>query len=56
MLRVLRKAELKVVARDIEDQPLCHGGLTINVEIKYKDALLSVLPVKVRNHGVSVQM
>lgn len=54
ILRVLRKAELKVISRDIEDQPLCHGGLTINVEIKYKDALSRVLPVKVLLAGSSI--
>lgn len=47
ILRVFRKAELKVISRDSEDQLLCHGGLIIKVEVKYKDASSRALLVEV---------
>lgn len=37
-LRIHRKAEIVMVARDCYDKQLCHGGLTINVDLKYKDS------------------
>lgn len=37
-LRIHRKAEIVMVAKDCYDKQLCHGGLTINVDLKYKDS------------------
>lgn len=37
-LRIHRKAGIVMVSRDCYDKQLCHGGLTINVELKYKDS------------------
>jgi len=37
-LRVHRKAELQVLAKDIDERPLCHGGLSLHVELKYRDS------------------
>lgn len=37
-LRIHRKAEIVMVSRDCYDKQLCHGGLTINVDLKYKDS------------------
>ncbi|XP_037052205.1 tripartite motif-containing protein 45 isoform X2 [Bradysia coprophila] len=37
-LRINRKAEIVMVSRDCYDKQLCHGGLTINVDLKYKDS------------------
>lgn len=37
-LRMHRKAEIVMISRDCYDKQLCHGGLAINVELKYKDS------------------
>lgn len=37
-LRVHRKTEIKLFSKDVDDRPLCHGGLTIDVQLKYKNA------------------
>lgn len=37
-LRIHRKAEIVMVSRDCYDKQLCHGGLTINVDLKYKNS------------------
>lgn len=37
-LRIHRKAEIIMVSRDCYNKQLCHGGLTINVDLKYKDS------------------
>lgn len=47
-LRVHRKTEIKLVAKDIDDRPLCHGGLTIDVQLKYINAS-TIVPTQVRN-------
>lgn len=46
-LRVNRKSELKLISRDIDDRPLCHGGLTIDIQLKYKNAS-RIVPTQVR--------
>lgn len=47
-LRIHRKAEIVMVSRDCYDKQLCHGGLTINVDLKYKDSSKHI-PTDVRN-------
>lgn len=37
VLRVHRRAELRMISKDCDDRPLCHGGITLLVEAKYKD-------------------
>lgn len=37
-LRVHRKVEVTMTARDAEDRPLCHGGLTLDVMLKFRNA------------------
>lgn len=39
ILRINRRTELKMVARDCDDRPLCHGGLgaKLRVELGFKD-------------------
>lgn len=49
VLRVHKKAELRMISRDLDERPLCHGGLTLNVEVKYKDASAKLLNVLVWN-------
>lgn len=49
ILRVFRKTELTVISRDIDERPLCHGGLTLMVDVKYIDASFRSLPTKVRS-------
>lgn len=47
ILRVFRKTELTVISRDMDGRALCHGGLTLIVDVKYIDASYRNLPVKV---------
>lgn len=47
ILRVYRKAELKIISRDIDEKPLCHGGLQLKVEVKYKDSASRILITQV---------
>lgn len=37
VLRIHRRTELKIIARDCDDRPLCHGGIKLVVELRYKD-------------------
>lgn len=37
ILRINRRSELKMIAKDSDDRPLCHGGLKLIVELRYKD-------------------
>lgn len=37
ILRVYRRAELRMISRDCEDRPLCHGGIKLDVNLRYKD-------------------
>lgn len=46
-LRIHRKAEIVMVSRDCYEKQLCHGGLTINVDVKYKDST-KYIPTDVR--------
>lgn len=46
-LRVHRKCEVVMQSRDVEDRPLCHGGLHVEVLVKYRDATQRQLPVQV---------
>lgn len=46
-LRVHRKVELTMTARDVEERPLCHGGLTLEVVIKYRNAAARSVATKV---------
>lgn len=46
-LRIHRKAEVVMTARDAEDKPLCHGGLQVDVLVRYRDASQRSVPVKV---------
>lgn len=47
ILRVQRRAELRVISRDSEDRPLCHGGNVLNVEVRYKDAPTKLISAQV---------
>lgn len=38
-LRINNKAELILLSKDNDDRQLCHGGLLIKTELKYKDTL-----------------
>lgn len=46
-LRVHRKVELLMKARDCDERPLCHGGLRLDVRLKYRDASARQLTVTV---------
>lgn len=46
-LRIHRKAEVVMTARDVEDKALCHGGLQVDVVVKYRDASQRSVAVKV---------
>lgn len=37
VLRVHRRAEIRMISKDCDDHPLCHGGITLLVEAKYKE-------------------
>lgn len=37
VLRIYRRTELRLIARDCDDRPLCHGGIKLTVELRYKD-------------------
>lgn len=37
ILRIHRRYELKMIAKDSDDHPLCHGGIKLIVELRYKD-------------------
>lgn len=53
-LRVHRKVELLMKARDCDERPLCHGGLRLDVRLKYRDASARHLTVTVsQNHNHS---
>lgn len=45
-LRIHKKAELILISKDNNDRQMCHGGLTIVVEIKYKDTSSRLIPVR----------
>lgn len=42
-LRVHKKAELVVLSKDNNERPLCHGGLSVVAEIRYKDASMRLI-------------
>ncbi|XP_055837604.1 tripartite motif-containing protein 45 [Episyrphus balteatus] len=46
-LRVHRKVEMVILSRDADGMPLCHGGLKIGVQLKYKESSSKSLPVEV---------
>lgn len=46
-LRVLKKAELVMLSKDGNDRPLCHGGLIINTELRYRDVSGRWVPTQV---------
>uniref|UniRef100_A0A336KEH2 CSON008495 protein n=1 Tax=Culicoides sonorensis TaxID=179676 RepID=A0A336KEH2_CULSO len=46
-LRIHKKAELILVSKDNNDRQMCHGGLTLIVELKYKDSSSRTIPVQV---------
>lgn len=46
-LRVLKKAELVLQTRDIEDRAMCHGSANVEVTVSYRDVAFKTLPVHV---------
>jgi tripartite motif-containing protein 45 len=46
-LRVHRKAELVLVSKDKEDRQMCHGGLVLAVDLKFKDGVSRSIPTQV---------
>lgn len=46
-LRVHRKVEVTMTARDAEDRPLCHGGLSLDVVLKYRNGTARTVATKV---------
>lgn len=52
-LRVHRKVELLMKARDCDERPLCHGGLRLDVRLKYRDASARQLTVTVRQRHLT---
>lgn len=46
-LRVHRKAELILISKDGDDRQMCHGGLTINIDLRYKDSSGRQIPTQV---------
>ncbi|XP_055921031.1 tripartite motif-containing protein 45 [Eupeodes corollae] len=48
-LRVHRKVEMVILSRDADGMPLCHGGLKIGVQLKYKELSSKYLPVEVND-------
>lgn len=46
-LRVLKKAELILHTRDIEDRSMCHGCAEVEVAVTYRDVSFKTLPVQV---------
>ncbi|XP_055376368.1 tripartite motif-containing protein 45 [Condylostylus longicornis] len=46
-LRVHKQVDLVLLSRDSDAVPLCHGGLTIDVQLKYKDNPSKLLEVQI---------
>jgi len=46
-LRLHKQVELTMHARDKDNTPLCHGGLTVAAIVKYKDSNAKYLPIEV---------
>ena len=49
-LRVHRKVELLVQAKDCDEMPMCHGGLQLNAVVKYEDVTRRELPIEVQDN------
>lgn len=49
VLRIHRRAELRILSKDCDDRPLCHGGIMLNVNVIYKDAPTKEVAPQVRN-------
>lgn len=47
--RVHKKTELSVLSKDDNERPLCHGGLNVAAEIRYKDASMRLISNQVRD-------
>lgn len=48
-LRVLKRAEITLISKDKDDHTICHGGATVCTELKYKDAVLRLIPTQVND-------
>lgn len=38
ILRVHRRAELRMISKGSDEHPMCHGGIILDVGVRYKDA------------------
>lgn len=49
ILRINRRVELKMIAKDCDDRPLCHGGLDakLSVELRFKDDPIKTIVTEV---------
>lgn len=48
ILRVHRRAELRMISKDSDGRPLCHGGIILLVQARYKDATAKeILPTQI---------
>lgn len=48
-LRLHRKAEFLVSTLDTDSLPLCHGGLALESQLRYKDSSGKILPVEIND-------
>lgn len=48
-LRVLKRAEIVMQTRDIEDQAMCHGSAEVDVTVSYRDVTFKTIPVQVND-------
>lgn len=46
-LRVHKKAELILISKDGDNRQMCHGGLSINIDLRYKDSSARPIPTQV---------
>ncbi|KAI8119945.1 Tripartite motif-containing protein 45 [Lucilia cuprina] len=49
-LRLHKKAELVLISRDADGASLCHGGLQIKCQIKYKDNHAKLIPIEISDN------
>lgn len=48
IFRIHRRAEVRMISRDSDERPLCHGGLILFVQVKHKDVPLKKIVTQVR--------
>lgn len=47
VVRLYRRVEFRMLSKDSDDRPMCHGGITLDVMVRYKDAPNKLITVHV---------